>query len=484
MELEQQEMKATTTPKAIIRVCAHNAVIRGVPVDVLDKVLTVSVIRHSTDAMGVLRLNRWKMLLYGAADDMPKGEYLFPAGLAKRVKIGLSQLGFRVQVVDQTRWQALEQACHMPASEERDYARRRWYEIFRTLPRAQIVVRTRRQMVEAISTCAAAHPTARILVITKNNEDACAIAAGLEDVIPDRVRLFRRGIEWCDRIVLVINSYHPVGPANLDYDIVVYVGPETPFSQIGQVEAAKMHCQLRYCIRFPWRTQPTPYEELHLEALCGPVEFVERSQRLRELCVWFVWYGGRQRRRAIQASDHKRNSYFRNRDRNRLVCRIVAAVRTRSMDQLASLGLARAEAERLVGRLREIPGVAIVVESLEHARMLQEGLPQATIYGQQDTEWSQRCPCDLELVTEAFLDRVPIIADVVIRAGGATSEMSVLQGRGLDREEAPQIVIDLWDAFDTDGSARRADGYRRQGAEVTLPATHGQQAGPTRRSGE
>jgi hypothetical protein len=339
-------------------------------------------------------------------------------------------------------------------------------------------------MVEAIGVCAAIHSSAWILVVTKNNQDADAIATGLAKLMPDRVRRLVSGIQWCDRIVLVANSYFTVGPGNQQYGIVIYVGHETPTSQIGQVEAAKMSDQLRYCVRHPWRTPPTPYEQLHLEAACGPEEFVERSPRLRELCVWFVPYGGRQRPRTTNGADYKRIAYWHCRERNQLVCRIVAAVKSRSTDQLAELGLARVEAERLLDRLPEDPGVAIVVESHEHALVLQGSLPQAIIYGQVDTEWSQRCPCDVGLVTETFVGKVPLIADIVIRATGGTSQLTLLQGQGLDREDAPQIVVDVWDEVDPDGSARRADRYRRQGAEVTLPAIHSQQVAPTRHTGQ
>jgi hypothetical protein len=91
-------MLGTTIPEAIIHVRGHWAFIRGVSADVLDQVLTVKIITSATDDDGVLRLTRREMLLYA-----PRGaEYLFPAGLAKRVETYLAGQGLSFQVIYQT----------------------------------------------------------------------------------------------------------------------------------------------------------------------------------------------------------------------------------------------------------------------------------------------------------------------------------------------------------------------------------------------
>jgi hypothetical protein len=90
--------------------------------------------------------------------------------------------------------------------------------------------------------------------------------------------------------------------------------------------------------------------------------------------------------------------------------------------------------------------VAILVESLQHARHLQQLLPEWAIYGSQSKAAKVRRRA---IVTETFAKQRGVPAQFVVRATGGTSD---LPRRWLNAEV--QLVIDLADAQCTATTAR------------------------------
>ncbi len=294
----------------------------------------------------------------------------------------------------------------------------------------------------------------RIAVVAKNRDDAYRLASSLRAVGQDSVALIARGLATSEARIWVttIGSLDPYFPA-----VVILASAE----QALATQAAELLNKLDGKHVYGLRRQADRYgarRELQLEGLLGPIlgRVGDASPRI-PVSVDFADWRCKDRDCGEFGLEWKRHGIWRNDERNDAVAAIARGLVEGDEAKLWEHGLffETASTARPPDRART---VAILVESLEHARALQQRLPGWRIASDRSDDSSHETGAadDVHRAVVTTLRMKGILrlnVDVLIRADGTPWTLHLPAIDHVLRDHAAGLkIVDMRDQFDQTAS--------------------------------
>jgi hypothetical protein len=399
---------------------------------------------------------------------------IIPAGLVEYVRDLLKDQGYRVAVDDRTVWAALQRAerslvnCSAPSQPDRELLTG-----LGSAPRGQILYQDHRELARWIGLLCEFFPRERIFIVVTNKSDAGVWRSKLKrhvsgrDLFVDPIAA--KGVPGG----VLISTPHWFGLANPDdWDVLVFLDPKAACAKQAISKFTEMEDQLRYCAA-PRNCTAGPRMQFQIEELFGrPLNptVAEQPAAVQVLALPYGQLGVGNNRSILET---KRHHVWNDWDRCRFVGYVAVEFGSHTLNSslLDSFG-----APIWHGGQGASPAVAIMTETLEHARNLQRLLPgwelSADTYADDDgLPVSYGVPVGGNtIVTASYAQLFGVRVDVLIWAGGAHWP---LEDDAFPRAAAGQkdsvLLVDIADQHDTQLrklSERRLVHYRNKGWKV------------------
>jgi len=311
-------------------------------------------------------------------------------------------------------------------------------------------------------------------------------------VVPDK----RVAEQWLRRLQKTLDEpVRALTGSNINPDVRLYVA--TPYSfqkDIWLADDRWAQCILvgketivgNNALRSPW-TLPlsrklaivtcddvlSAEEVFRAEYVTGPEIYRSSSQRSRMPFMLSLATPPEtpMQTRGLSACERKRETIWSNDRRNRYVASVAMAAAAANAGKLIELGLPADRSLDLFGGIHgKHQHVAILVETEEHARELQQMLPGWYVVSlngevsEADHNLSLEKTKDVgRIVTMAHADQHGVVADVIVRADGTDTPWQAKWGpnsNGQEHSERRWTLIDIQDAYDALG--RRNAEHRRR----------------------
>ncbi len=220
----------------------------------------------------------------------------------------------------------------------------------------------------------------------------------------------------------------------------------------------------RYAVLQP--RQRSAAEQYVIEALVGPVilDLTKSSEELRALAIWLPKDGPKQNAFYANALERKRERIWGDAQRNQTLAELARAFRNHDRQGLARLERRNFDLESWYQQNRNLPRVAILTESWEHAESLGRLLEGWDVVGK-DAGMPTEVRTVLKqghsmIITMMAAHEYGFDADVIIRADGTNTPFNKdwINRRPRDFRK-PTLIIDLDERFDR--AARQATAKRR-----------------------
>ena len=315
--------------------------------------------------------------------------------------------------------------------------------------------------------------TGRRMIVTKTRSEARSLSALLRSCRGEPIGCFTQQYTRSDVGIQVGTAGSLV---LADASVVILTDATQAAHQRVSRQLAQLDRQRVYGL-LDDRVELSHCDRLTIEGYIGPLlgRTGPATGGSVNVCAVFADWRGKERPDEPLGLSWKRQSIWRNDERNEAIARIATALANRDMAALWELGVFLDD--QPVGRLPDEPRVVVLVESLEHARSLSHKLPGWAI-GRADeagrpraTAKSSRGDDGSRIGIMTWLhaqDQGRIIADAVIRADAAPWAFEWALGLPSTRgEEAWSVMlVDLADHQDRtarEATRARCLDYQRRG---------------------
>ncbi len=314
------------------------------------------------------------------------------------------------------------------------------------------------------------YPAARILVVAKNRrrvaELTTALSQGLEEIV---YAPYIAETKMSARIYVVTSITFP-NLVNLcgGFDLILLDESTLSLSADWQEEFGWFKKQRMYGFRLADQIL-TPGEQMNLEGICGPV-MVNPVNSCDLAAPYaravFVTPPGGPAPCRPDALQRKREAIWHSEKRNQLIGEFAQALADSHHDALMQMGLVDIT-DYHFARLQS-PSVAILVESVEHARALARLLPGWSVVSACPTasgigEPAQSPHCIVTLQAARHYQILYVDAIIIATGVAASALPTLVPGSPFQLEV---LVIDLADDYDhtaREHACDRADDYTRRG---------------------
>lgn len=414
-------------------------------------------------------------------DRLQRDGISFPCGCLPRVVESLREQGYAVVLADGRQFGENFRVDkeYYRAAEEGD---RRLLAAVRRQPCGQIVVPGPTKMIEAMAQICRLYPRARVLIPVATRSTGYKIRSRLAQHLDCPVQIDPRPDDPVSRVrVWIVPAVY-----TRDYrawDIVLYPDPvgatnERIWNRMHDfITAGKRYNALPavhrlYSFVMPG-TRLDPLQQLRLESLSGPVIYDYRPKRAQVRTLWLPTPSCPPVPENGSGLDYKRAAYWANGRRNDFVAAVARAIAKRDLEKLDKYGFPFGGEEPLIRHWPE-PTIALLVESVEHARELAQRLPHWEVLDavpntRKDTgsDRRERLP-RRSIATAIRAAQIGLDADVVIRAAGSSGTRCFREFPPLADEEDRRdvLVVDFTDSFDPRAERdvrRRRQEYERAG---------------------
>jgi hypothetical protein len=467
------------------------------PVDVL-RLLTAKEQAPVVQADGSIQVQSESEKYYHV-DGERLGTY---AGLCNRIVTGLTQAGHHVVLHDERpdllAWAArpgwYEVLADMPFTsrlmpdlavlEQLDAADRDLLNAVVSAWQGQIIVRHSGSTARGIALICHLYPLANILIPVASRQKVLQLQRELSMWLEEPVQaLFGQEANHNCRIAVCnLQRFEYICPE--DWSIILYPSEQEAIHRAtinGVVPHLDEHRSYAFVMA---KAKLNDRAALRLEAASGQVIYREPVRSAARPVQVFVTKppipASLPSCNKLSAFERKQKLFWHNDSRNDAIANCARAFATGDMAALWDLGLMVHEKEDWFQQWERRVRVVILVEVLEHARQLQQRLPNWTIASmvpgsiteQQAPKTSDFSLAHLNrtIVTSVYGERWGINADIIIRADGTATGWNTNCGPFSDINNMPLVIIDLLD--DLDGRAereslRRIQDYERRGWPVT-----------------
>jgi hypothetical protein len=404
-------------------------------------------------------------------DSVASGRLVFSAGLWPRVHQFLKEDGYHVQVEDQRKFgprQVENKAAFDAASaDERELLK----VIARTF-QGQIEVPNFAAVVERIALLVSFYPKARFAIAVATKREGHRLAKALRGALDEPFSLALGGPSRRPaRIILGLPL--KLVPDRMEwFDFLLLPDPERCLGDIAVNDLIRIPSLRVFAFVGPGRPRGER-ARLRLEALAGPVIYTSRPPTAavqvivvpppRPIPLW-----------GDTALERRRRGCWLNERRNSLIAHVARAYVTRNSAALRRFGVLQDEKAALPQG-----GVAILVETLEHARFLLQYLPDWPIHHakpvcvDEDGETAGSRPGQGTIITLVRAARLGIHAGILIRATGGSGTVSLARfSPPRQKNGRSPLLIDFDDGHDpqaADDARRRVKEYMARGWNVHGP---------------
>lgn len=392
-----------------------------------------------------------------------EGYLKIPAGLLSRV-VGACELqGLTIRVIDRSRWPVLERAAENLAAIVTDENRNLLNAVVDN-PRGQVVA-NRHDIFERLRQLTGLFRRQRVLIVAINREQrdklCCQLSASLNRPVSTN-----RDVQWGkpDRITVVTTDFFSgISVLNVDFDLVVFTHPSCVAGDQAYETASRLNHELIYCFT-PSEFHADTLTQLRLEAVCGAA-IHDAAASLPVVQVFMVAAPLIPAVGKLSPLERKRAAIWHNDQRNDVVTNLALAIANQDVETFQPRREFLNEHVDLLNQYPN-PGIAILVESIEHARELQQRLPEWTLntaIPDQDGTLDSGT-CHRSIVTQAFASH-GIHTDVLIRATGTSSPLMVRGFPSVGQRRAI-VLFDLADDFDSQAirdTRERISDYQSRG---------------------
>lgn len=406
--------------------------------------------------------------------EIEDGQLWVPAGLVPRLVQGVGRQGGQVEVVDHRRSSQRCRTIDQRVADEALPHERAMLHAVCEHYLGQAVVRGEEEFTRSVALIRRYVPDAVILVVAATERRVREIYRGLLRHFPGVI--LQQGYCWPTGFTCVVCTMKSLETYSDVVDIIIVANPTDllakdarslcwlPQAKIISISIA--HENLR------------PWEQLHIEALCGP-EIYRQPNPAGELAEVIVQMCSGPLTPSTASSDAlsgKRQTSWNNRPRNQWIADLAEAI-----SHNCATALAAASVYGVLDTLPTVAGdrrVTVLVESVEHGEMLREMLPEWPLLrrGAQSQcaaqgNWLPR----QSIMTLSFAAEIKsLYTDVIIVASGGEglTELPGYPPRCVFGQQRQMLVIDLVDDQDEDALATtqaRMDRYRSRSWYVSAP---------------
>lgn len=350
------------------------------------------------------------------------GRFVFTAGLVPRIQTRLESLGCKVDVIDRRRFGKQYEVDNTVVVEAQGLDKQ-LIDAVLAEPRGQIEVRTHRDRLRYISLICSLYHEAQILIAVARKRDAWGIWRRLSEAVERPVDLAKTRNWKSTRPILVCTHavLETCGPwqwqivllADVD-EITASIDADGMLANtvVRGLSDRRMTTQRVYGFRRPGVSRKQP-QEMVIEAFVGPTIF--RADTTRAAVNVVVLDGETMRiRNTKDPLEWKRRAYWRNAERNDTIAAAAKAIASGDADQI--LGVSSAMFAPLLPD-PDARRIAVLVESVEHGRQLQQRLPgwrlMTAIPGER--EGGRKTSPRRTIITQARAAATRIRPDVLIR---------------------------------------------------------------------
>lgn len=320
------------------------------------------------------------------------------------------------------------------------------------VPGGTIAIQIPRDTADVVAALIRLAPSAKQLVVAKNQRSARTLARRIESQVQLPVTS-NTDFLWSDGPQVHVDNMHSfVGRSVEDWRVVIVADPESARAKtvIDQVQYMDQSCVFAV---LPAACRFDAEDQLRLEMLCGPEIFRQRDDASVLTAVEVAWLDPAAYP-AAQPTDpleRKRLYFLENPRRNQQLANAALAARAVDMPKLRQVNLHDACTLQAAHQERRQPRVCILVESPEHASILGKLLPGWERIRAQDTDPVEpRLPLmpDQAIVTIPRAYSQGLAADVVIRAAGTEQGWKPSFGPHAGINGPHMLIIDVQDDVD------------------------------------
>jgi hypothetical protein len=410
-----------------------------------------------------------KFILYD--DSIASDRLVFPVGLWPRVHQFLKEDGYHVQVEDQRKFgpRQVENKATLDAASAEERA---LLKVIARTYQGQIEVPNLATLVERIALLVSFYPKARFAIAVTTKREGYRLAKALRGALDEPFSLALGGRSRKPaRITLGLTL--KLVPDRMEwFDFLLLPDPERCLGDIAINDLVRIPSLRVFAFVAPGRPRGAR-ARLRLEALAGPVIYTSRPRTAaveviivpapRPIPIW-----------GDTALQRRRRGCWDNEPRNWRIACIARACAAQDRAALCRWGLLQDEKDALPRG-----GVAILVETLEHARRLLRFLPGWPVRhampdcDDEDGETRKSRTGQGKIITVVRAASEGVHAGILIRATGGSGTVSLARfcpPRQKDGRSA--LLIDFDDSHDpqaADEARRRVKEYVARGWKVHSP---------------
>lgn len=425
---------------------------------------------------------QWSVINLRPEFSLPPGMWhAFPAGLTMVIETDLRHLGYDVQThlrPGPAHGDITPNAELLATTTGDEYQFLSQVSLF---PRGLILTRRQGQVVEHTALLARLFPSARIAIAVATRREARRFRQSLANALTEPVGVLTPENQNVDRCVVVtFNVLESMAFAFSAADIVVIPEAEKALGNVMLRALAGMQTQRVYGF-LPAAPSLYPQDNLTLRAFIGPTIYRTPECPRRAVVQVFTCGAPHIETGTILAPGlQRKEAIWRSAARNQLIADLAHACAVEDFSRCQELGICPAESLSWIpAPLDQPPRIAILVDSIEHANVLQRLIPESEIIQKSTTaagttivhSRTARSGIDIQIVTAVAAQIADWSADVVIRGSG---DICTLISRNLPRvycaadEHDQQLLFDVTDGLASNDLAetRRQEAYYENGWDV------------------
>lgn len=395
-------------------------------------------------------------------DPDKRDRLIFPAGLVTRVIAQLRRDGYVPVVKDRTlvpkRFCSRQLLADPELSEHRDFLT-----TASSCVRAQFSVRCENSAFLHSALLCELFSHRHILIVVENKMAERKTASVLSTYLGRTVattetpELIWRGKQHV--LVLDAQKFGAFVPRSEDWPIVIFVDSRLALVRTAITHLTAMKSSAWYGFA-RLGTRNSEAEQLQIDLVFGPDIWTEQSVEpdRRSVHVLFATPPLFPCRRIDDSLERKRICIWKNTNRNQAIADIAEAFAGRKLERLWQHGLLLDAPKTWFRRLDRFFRIAVLVESLEHARELVPLLPSWAVCNASEHEeqlpnlWGKAGQRTIRTALDVHAESMDV--DVVIRADAVDAEWDPKGGPHTDRQlDLPMILVDFRDDWDSRAEA-------------------------------